>query len=114
MPNELNMKRQLGIIFFSFLLFNAVNAQDILQPKTEEVFTRQDTLRGSITKDRDWWQSQKSALGPGARCNHRNSRLLRSTNIPAPNRNAPVLFHTTRCRCIRGRYGASLVGNSRR
>ena len=49
------MKRQLGIIFFSFLLFNAVNAQDILQPKTEEVFTRQDTLRGSITKDRDWW-----------------------------------------------------------
>ena len=48
------MKRQLGIIFFSFLLFNGVKAQGLLQPKAE-IFTRQDTLRGSITKERAWW-----------------------------------------------------------
>ena len=48
------MKQHLGIIIFSFLLFNVTNAQGSLQPKNE-VFTRQDTLRGSITKERAWW-----------------------------------------------------------
>ena len=48
------MKRQLNIIFFLFLLFNGVKAQGLLQQKVE-VFTRQDSLRGSITKERAWW-----------------------------------------------------------
>ena len=47
------MKRQLNIIFFLFLLFNGVKAQGLLQQKVE-VFTRQDSLRGSITKERAW------------------------------------------------------------
>ena len=48
------MKRHLNIIFFLFLLFNGVKAQGLLQQKVE-VFTRQDSLRGSITKERAWW-----------------------------------------------------------
>ena len=55
------MKKQLGIIFISFLLFNVANAQGLLQPKNE-VFTRQDSLRGSITKERAWWDVQNYHL----------------------------------------------------
>ena len=48
------MKNYLNIICFSLLLSNATNAQGLLGNK-EEVFTRQDSLRGSITKERAWW-----------------------------------------------------------
>jgi aminopeptidase N len=48
------MKNYLNIICFSLLLSNATNAQGLLGNK-EEVFSRQDTLRGSITKERAWW-----------------------------------------------------------
>ena len=48
------MKKQLSIIFLSFLLFNGTNAQGLLQQR-ENLFTRQDSLRGSITKERAWW-----------------------------------------------------------
>lgn len=41
------MKKYLGIIFGLFLISTSGNAQ--------EIFTRQDTLRGSITKERGWW-----------------------------------------------------------
>ena len=41
------MKKYWGIIFGLFLISFAGNAQ--------EIFTRQDTLRGSITKERGWW-----------------------------------------------------------
>lgn len=36
------------------LIFNAVNAQGLMGKKPE-VFTHQDSLRGSITKERAWW-----------------------------------------------------------
>ncbi|TDE43259.1 M1 family peptidase [Flavobacterium rhamnosiphilum] len=48
------MKKQFSIIFITFLFFNGVNAQGLLG-KSEQIFTRQDTLRGSITKERAWW-----------------------------------------------------------
>lgn len=41
------MKKYWGIIFGLFLISFAGNSQ--------EIFTRQDTLRGSITKERGWW-----------------------------------------------------------
>jgi len=41
------MKKYWGIIFGLFLISVAGNAQ--------EIFTRQDTLRGGITKGRGWW-----------------------------------------------------------
>lgn len=48
------MKNYFGGIFIAFLVgFNA-NAQGLLN-KSETVFTHQDTLRGSITKERAWW-----------------------------------------------------------
>jgi aminopeptidase N len=48
------MKRYLSLICFSFFIFNGANAQVLLGQK-EQVFTRQDSLRGSITKERAWW-----------------------------------------------------------
>jgi aminopeptidase N len=48
------MKKQFSIIFIAFLFFNGINAQDLLE-KSGQIFTRQDTLRGSITKERAWW-----------------------------------------------------------
>ncbi|MFV8343226.1 M1 family metallopeptidase [Flavobacterium sp. XS2P39] len=48
------MKRYFSIIFFTFCIFNSSNAQGLLGPK-QEIFTRQDSLRGSITKERAWW-----------------------------------------------------------
>jgi len=48
------MKNYLNIICFYLLLSNGLNAQGLLGNK-EEVFTKQDSLRGSITKERAWW-----------------------------------------------------------
>ena len=48
------MKKQFCLIFISFVIFNGTKAQGLLEKK-EEIFTRQDTLRGSITKERAWW-----------------------------------------------------------
>ncbi|MDD5149298.1 MAG: M1 family metallopeptidase [Flavobacterium sp.] len=48
------MKRYFILICFSLLFFNSANAQGLLGNKAE-VFTHQDTLRGSITKERAWW-----------------------------------------------------------
>ncbi|MFV5696472.1 M1 family metallopeptidase [Flavobacterium sp. LB3P122] len=48
------MKRYLSLIYFSFFIFNTTNAQGLLGQKGH-VFTRQDSLRGSITKERAWW-----------------------------------------------------------
>lgn len=55
------MKKQCSLIFISFLIFNGVNAQGLLEKK-EEIFTRQDTIRGSITKERAWWDVQNYHL----------------------------------------------------
>ncbi|WP_338644560.1 M1 family metallopeptidase [Flavobacterium sp. KS-LB2] len=48
------MKKQFSIIFIAVLFFNGLNAQGLLN-KSAQLFTRQDTLRGSITKERAWW-----------------------------------------------------------
>ncbi len=48
------MNKYVSIIFIAFLISNNANAQGLLGNK-EEVFTRQDSLRGSITKERAWW-----------------------------------------------------------
>ncbi|RTY84464.1 M1 family peptidase [Flavobacterium sp. ZB4P23] len=55
------MQKQFSLILISFLIFNGVNAQGLLEKK-EEIFTRQDTLRGSITKERAWWDVKQYYL----------------------------------------------------
>lgn len=55
------MKKQCSLIFISFIIFNSVNAQGLLEKK-KEIFTRQDSLRGSITKERAWWDVKKYYL----------------------------------------------------
>ena len=46
------MRNYFIIVFFTVLFSNSITAQ--LEIK-KEVFTRQDTLRGTITKERAWW-----------------------------------------------------------
>jgi len=50
-----NMKKNIFLILIFFLKpdSSAILAQGLLQNKT--LFTKQDTLRGSITKERAWW-----------------------------------------------------------
>ena len=48
------MKKKFGVILIIFLFFNGITAQGLLN-KSAQIFTRQDTLRGSITKERVWW-----------------------------------------------------------
>lgn len=48
------MKKQLTIILLSFLAFNSAKAQGLLEQR-RNLFSRQDSLRGSITKERAWW-----------------------------------------------------------
>lgn len=49
-----NMKKYLNLLLISFLISNGIKAQGLLG-KPEVNFTRQDSLRGSITKERVWW-----------------------------------------------------------
>jgi aminopeptidase N len=48
------MKNYACFIYFFFLISNVLTAQGLMGIK-EEAFTRQDSLRGSITKERAWW-----------------------------------------------------------
>lgn len=48
------MKSYLILFCFFLLFFNTTKAQGLLGEKAEK-FTKQDTLRGSITKERAWW-----------------------------------------------------------
>jgi aminopeptidase N len=48
------MNKPITIFLFVFLFSISVKSQGLLGKKTE-VFTRQDSLRGSITKERAWW-----------------------------------------------------------
>lgn len=48
------MKRYYSIIFIIFFISNSIKAQGLLE-NSDKDFTRQDTLRGSITKERVWW-----------------------------------------------------------
>ncbi|PJJ07950.1 peptidase M1-like protein [Flavobacterium sp. 1] len=49
-----SMKKYLKSLLIAFLISNAIQAQGLLN-KSETAFTHQDTLRGSITKERAWW-----------------------------------------------------------
>lgn len=48
------MKKLLNLLLISIISIYGINAQGLLN-KTDVHFTRQDTLRGSITKERSWW-----------------------------------------------------------
>ncbi|MBB1194356.1 M1 family peptidase [Flavobacterium sp. SOK18b] len=72
------MKKYLASIFISFLLYNSVNAQGLLDEKTP-LFTRQDTLRGSITKERAWWDVKRYHLD--IKVNLKDSTITGSNTI---------------------------------
>jgi len=55
------MKRYLNVVFIAFLFYNGANAQGLMG-KSDIVFTHQDTLRGSITKERAWWDVKQYHL----------------------------------------------------
>jgi aminopeptidase N len=48
------MKNQLLILCIAFASITSINAQGLLS-KSNVVFIRQDSLRGSITRERAWW-----------------------------------------------------------
>ena len=48
------MKKNNYFLLTAFLAFNMLSAQGLLN-KSEVTFNRQDSLRGSITKERAWW-----------------------------------------------------------
>src|SRR6478609_5990399 len=48
------MKKHLNLLLALFLITNVIQAQGLLS-KSDTHFTRQDSLRGSITKERAWW-----------------------------------------------------------
>jgi len=48
------MKKYFASALMAFFIGLCVNAQGLMN-KSETVFTHQDTLRGSITKERAWW-----------------------------------------------------------
>lgn len=55
------MKKHLGILFFSLFAYNGASSQGLLG-KSEILFTQQDSLRGSITKERVWWDVKHYSL----------------------------------------------------
>lgn len=55
------MNKYLSIVFIAFLISNNAKAQGLLEKKVE-IFTHQDTLRGSITPERAWWDVKKYHL----------------------------------------------------
>lgn len=48
------MKKHLKTLLIVFLISSGIQAQGLLS-KSETHFSRQDSLRGSITKERSWW-----------------------------------------------------------
>lgn len=55
------MKQYLLLVCFSLVLFTNAKAQGLLEKKVE-IFTHQDTLRGSITPERAWWDLKQYRL----------------------------------------------------
>lgn len=55
------MKKYLKPLLIAFLIFNGIQAQGLLN-KSENHFSRQDSLRGSITKERVWWDVKRYHL----------------------------------------------------
>jgi aminopeptidase N len=55
------MKKYINLLLITFLISNGIQAQGLLG-KSDVVFTRQDSLRGSITKERIWWDVKHYSL----------------------------------------------------
>lgn len=55
------MEKYFKLICIGFLISNSIQAQGILGEKIQK-FTRQDSLRGSITTERAWWDLKKYHL----------------------------------------------------
>lgn len=76
-PKSATMKKYIGFICFFVFNFNGLNAQ-ILDGKIEPL-TKQDTLRGSITKERSWWDVTYYHLD--IKVNPENKTITGSNNI---------------------------------
>ncbi|MDN3673410.1 M1 family metallopeptidase [Flavobacterium branchiarum] len=72
------MKKCFSAIFFAAFIFNYAGAQGLLN-KSETTFTRQDTLRGSITKERAWWDLKYYHLD--VKVNPKDSTITGSNTI---------------------------------
>lgn len=55
------MKNICLFVFISFFISNGIKAQSLLGNQTTS-FTKQDSLRGSITKERSWWDLKQYRL----------------------------------------------------
>ena len=55
------MKKYLKPLLIAFLISNGIQSQGLLN-KSENHFSRQDSLRGSITKERAWWDVKRYHL----------------------------------------------------
>ena len=72
------MKKYIGSVLLSILLFNSIKAQGLLNQK-ELKFTKQDTLRGSITPERAWWDLKNYHLD--VKLNPQDSTLTGSNTV---------------------------------
>lgn len=72
------MTKYFSIFFIAFLISNTSKAQGLLGHK-EPVFTRQDSLRGSITKERTWWDVKYYHLD--VKVNPADSTIIGSNTI---------------------------------
>lgn len=65
-------------IFLSSFFLNVISAQGLLNKETN-LFTRQDSLRGSITKERSWWDLKQYRLD--VKINPLDSTIIGSNTI---------------------------------
>ncbi len=72
------MKKHLKPLLIAFLISNGIQAQGLLN-KSENHFSRQDSLRGSITKERVWWDVKRYYLD--IKVNPADSTLTGSNTI---------------------------------
>lgn len=72
------MKKYVSLVFIAFLISTSTNAQGLMG-KSETIFTHQDTLRGSITRERAWWDLKYYHLD--IKVNPTDSTILGSNTI---------------------------------
>lgn len=72
------MKKKFSLLLISFIISNGIQAQGLLN-KSENNFTRQDSLRGSITKERIWWDVKQYNLN--VKVNPADSTITGSNTI---------------------------------
>ncbi|HRI80209.1 MAG TPA: M1 family metallopeptidase [Cyclobacteriaceae bacterium] len=67
------MKKSLTITLLTLILFTAY-----AQPPTKRAYTRADTIRGAVTKERGWWDLQKYELTVAV---NPEAKMLKGSNI---------------------------------